>query len=342
MLKNEKISVIITTHNRAHKVSRAIQSVLKQTRQPDEIIVVDDGSTDETPHVLDGFRDRATVIIQPNMGFAEARNSGFSKSSGDYIAFLDDDDEWYPWKLELQVQMMNALPEVQMVCTEVEAVGEKGRFPQFLTNEYFNRYHEQFGLKKSDIFQNSVKLNKIGVTQSHLHPDATIHYGFLFDFLWVKLFILNSTVLWRRNGFVPFPLEVTTGNTDTPFYIERSRTCMFGFLDLATVDYSIFESDGHISQKLTKFHRGVVQAHRKFYGLGEELQPHHQRHYQNQLAYFLHRIARGQLLSTDRADARRNAIDSLKIKWNQRAAYVILMLSMAPRLVIEIVMKFWK
>ena len=341
-MNDEKISVIITTHNRAHKVSHAIQSVLAQTRLPDEIIIVDDGSTDETSHVLDGFRDRATVIIQPNMGFAEARNSGFSKSSGDYIAFLDDDDEWYPWKLELQLQILKALPEVQMVCTEVEAVGEAGRFPQFLTKEYFNRYHEQFGLTKSDIFQNSVMLQEMGIAPSHLPPEAMIRYGFLFDFLWIKLFVLNSTVLWRRKGFVPFPLEVTTGNTDTPFYIERSRTCMFGFLDLAAVDYSIFESDGHISQKLTKFHSGVVQAHRKFYGLGEALLPQHQPHYLNQLAYYLHRIARGKLLANERTEARTHAIESLKIQWNQIAAYVILMLSMTPRIVIEMTMKFWK
>ena len=341
-MNDEKISVIITTHNRAQKVSRAIQSALAQTRQPDEIIIVDDGSTDATPKVLDTFRDRTTVIVQQNMGFAEARNTGFSKSSGDYIAFLDDDDEWYPWKLEIQLQLMKALPEVQMICTEVEAVGEEGRFPQFLSNEYFHRYREQFEIKKSDIFQHSRTLQDIGITQSHLRPDATIHYGYLFEYLWLKLFVLNSTVLWRRQGFVPFPLEVTTGNTDTPFYIERSKTCMFGYLDLAAVDYSIFASDGHISQKLTKFHLGVVQAHRKFYGQGDGLKPEHQSYYQRQLAYYLHRIGRGKLLSNESTDARKHALDSLKIKWNQIAAYGILILSITPRMVIEMVMKYWK
>lgn len=240
------------------------------------------------------------------------------------------------------MQIMKALPKVGMVCTDVEAVGEEGRFPQHLTREYFDRYRAQFGLKKSDIFPCSIKLSELGVTQSHLHAGATIHYGFIFDYLWLKLFILNSTVLWRRNCFVPFPLEVTTGNTDTPFYIERSRTCMFGFLDLATVDYNIFGSGGHISQKLTKLYGGFAQAHRKFYGLGEGLKPQHQHYYRTQLAYYLHRIARDKLLSDEKNDARRNAIDSLKVKWTQIAAYVVLVLSMAPRMVLKMALKLWK
>ena len=341
-MNDEKISVIITTHNRAHKVSHSVQSALTQTRQPDEIIIVDDGSTDATPKILDNFKDRARVIVQSNMGFAEARNTGFAKSSGDYLAFLDDDDEWHPGKLELQMQIMKALPEVGMVCTDVEAVGEEGRFAQFLTSEYFNRYRAQFGIKKSDIFPYSVKLSDLGVTQSHLHPDATIHYGFLFDYMWLKLFILNSTVLWRRNCFVPFPLEVTTGNTDTPFYIERSRTCMFGFLDLATVDYSIYGSDGHISQKLAKLYGGIVQAHRKFYGLGEGLKPQHQSLYRKQLAYFLHRLARERLLLFDKKAAVKNALDSLKVQWKQIASYLILVLSFAPKTLVDRSLNFWK
>jgi glycosyltransferase involved in cell wall biosynthesis len=95
------ISVIITTYNRSFLISRAIDSVLNQSLQPYEIIVVNDGSSDDTKRVLDQYRD-IKVIDKKNGGISSARNIGITKASGDYIAFLDDDDIWHRDKLKLQ------------------------------------------------------------------------------------------------------------------------------------------------------------------------------------------------------------------------------------------------
>ena len=98
-----KISVIIPTYNRQNLVQRAIKSALSQTLKPHEIIVIDDGSTDDTINILKSYPIK--VLTQKNQGVSSARNLGIKNSSGDVIAFLDSDDEWFVTKLEEQVKL---------------------------------------------------------------------------------------------------------------------------------------------------------------------------------------------------------------------------------------------
>lgn len=96
-----KVSVIIPTYNRAHCVGEAIDSVLAQDPPADEVIVIDDGSTDSTPQVLEGYGDRITVIRQANGGAGAARNAGLRQAKGEWITFADSDDLWCPGRLAL-------------------------------------------------------------------------------------------------------------------------------------------------------------------------------------------------------------------------------------------------
>ena len=95
------VSVIIPTFNRAHCLGEAIDSVLTQDPPPDEVIVIDDGSTDNTAEVLAGYGDRITVIHQKNAGSGAARTAGLHHARCDWITFLDSDDLWYPGRLAL-------------------------------------------------------------------------------------------------------------------------------------------------------------------------------------------------------------------------------------------------
>lgn len=106
------VSVIIPTHNRANLVARAIRSVLRQTYQNFEIIVVDDASTDNTKDVIKNFCDERISYIRQkvNKGAPAARNRGIRAARGKYIAFLDSDDEWFPEKLHKQVSFFEELP----------------------------------------------------------------------------------------------------------------------------------------------------------------------------------------------------------------------------------------
>lgn len=98
---SKTISVVIPTFNRAHCVGEAIDSVLAQDPPADEVIVIDDGSSDATPDVLAGYGDRITVIRQENAGSGAARTAGLRHAGGDWITFLDSDDLWYPGRLAL-------------------------------------------------------------------------------------------------------------------------------------------------------------------------------------------------------------------------------------------------
>ncbi|MDZ8221837.1 MULTISPECIES: glycosyltransferase [unclassified Nostoc] len=113
------VSVIIPTYQRADLVSETIESVLAQTYTDYEIIVVNDGSTDNTREVLAQFKDKITVIHQENKGLPAARNTGIIASRGRYIAFVDDDDLWIPYKLEKQVACFESNPNIGLVYSNM-------------------------------------------------------------------------------------------------------------------------------------------------------------------------------------------------------------------------------
>ena len=112
-----RVSVIIPTYNYGHFVTQTIDSVLQQTYRDFEIIVVDDGSTDDTAERLQSYIDRKQInyVYQKNLGLPGARNTGVRASQGSLIAFVDSDDLWAPKKLELQVPKFDQAPDVGVV-----------------------------------------------------------------------------------------------------------------------------------------------------------------------------------------------------------------------------------
>src|SRR5436309_2285924 len=100
------VSVIIPTWNGAAFIGEAIDSVLRQTHRPLEVIIVDDGSTDGTPELVRRFADRVRLVEQPNAGTATARNTGLATAHWENAAFLDHDDLWIPTKLQRQLAVV--------------------------------------------------------------------------------------------------------------------------------------------------------------------------------------------------------------------------------------------
>ena len=130
-MTKKKVSVIIPTYNRARVLKRSIQSVLDQTYQDFEIIVVDDGSNDNTKDVVNSFNNDKIRYIrhEENRGPGAARNTGIELAESDYIAFQDSDDEWLQWKLEKQMQCFEASsPQVGVVYTGLWRVRGNKKF----------------------------------------------------------------------------------------------------------------------------------------------------------------------------------------------------------------------
>jgi len=121
------VSVIIPTYNHAAFLPEALESVFAQTCSPLEVIVVDDGSTDETAEVLRVYERRIRVLSQANRGVAAARNAGAAVASGELLALLDADDAWLPAKLERQVARLDSEPEIGLVHCGVAEVDGRGR-----------------------------------------------------------------------------------------------------------------------------------------------------------------------------------------------------------------------
>jgi len=139
-----KFSIIIPTYNRAHIIGEALDSVLAQSCKDFEIIVVDDGSTDNTPEVLQPYLDRIRYLKKLNSGPAAARNRGITESHGEYIAFLDSDDRWYPNKLAQIERAIGAHPEAGLFYSDFRLVDEQRSYKREIHSRHIvgNGYHQ--------------------------------------------------------------------------------------------------------------------------------------------------------------------------------------------------------
>lgn len=131
MSAQSSVTVVIPTHDRADVLPRAIESVLPQLEERDELLVVDDGSRDHTVEVVEGYGDRLRFVTQPNQGPGAARNHAMSLSSSDYVTFLDDDDEYLPGRLHVLRSTLDRFPEVVYAFTSYRAEWPDGSFRRF-------------------------------------------------------------------------------------------------------------------------------------------------------------------------------------------------------------------
>ncbi|MEZ4599309.1 MAG: glycosyltransferase family 2 protein [Syntrophotaleaceae bacterium] len=152
------VSVVVPTCNRAHMIEKAINSVLNQTFEDLELIVVDDCSEDETAEVVEQIKDPRLKFFRQTerKGAAEARNAGVAVSSGKYLAFLDDDDEWLPDKLQRQLEVFKTDPEMGMVYSGYYYVNAEN-------NEIYREFQPSWRGKLDDLL---LMENCIGTTSS--------------------------------------------------------------------------------------------------------------------------------------------------------------------------------
>ena len=120
-------TVVIPAYNREHVIARAINSVLNQTFQNFEIVVVDDGSKDNTRKVVESIHDsRVRYVWQENKGATAARNTGVKNAQGDYVSFLDSDDEWFNTMLEKQYELYQSDHNIGCVYSDLQMINSVG------------------------------------------------------------------------------------------------------------------------------------------------------------------------------------------------------------------------
>lgn len=135
---NDKVSVIIPTHNRSELLKTAVKSLENQSHQNFEIIIIDDFSTDDTVEVVSQMKDDRIIFLKHdiNKGGSEARNTGIKRATGRFIGFLDSDDQWLPDKLEKQLKLFENQPDVGVIYTGVQVVNENNQPTRKIVPEY--------------------------------------------------------------------------------------------------------------------------------------------------------------------------------------------------------------
>jgi glycosyltransferase involved in cell wall biosynthesis len=173
------ISVIIPTYNRAHFIQEALQSVLQQSHPAHEIIVVDDGSKDNTPALAEQFPPSVRYIRQTNAGPSSARNRGMRAATGNWIAFLDSDDLWVPEKLASQVEFLEKFPQVDFLFADMSIIndGEDSETPEILAQDV-HTYFRDHASNIDDIFACLMKVNAIPTSSVLFRKELLDQVGF--------------------------------------------------------------------------------------------------------------------------------------------------------------------
>jgi glycosyltransferase involved in cell wall biosynthesis len=154
------VSVIIPTFNRASLVREAIASVLAQAYPHIELIVVDDGSNDDTPAVMEAFGTALTVLRQPHAGVSSARNWGVAASHGELVAFLDSDDLWLPHKVTAQAAVFQEHPQTQACYTDEIWIRHGVRVNQRLIHRKYGGWLFLSSLPRCIISPSSIMLRR--------------------------------------------------------------------------------------------------------------------------------------------------------------------------------------
>src|SRR5688500_4023597 len=245
-------SVIIPTYNRAHIVADTIRSVLEQTYRPLEVIVIDDGSSDDTRRIVEGFGTPVRYFHQPNAGVSAARNHGFRRARGEFIALLDSDDRWHPWKLARQVDVLRRHPEVGMVWTDMSAVNDKG---EVIHRAYLRMFYGSYRfIRIEDICRRIDDSGAAPGPPENAAAAAPVYEGDIFSPMLLGNLIHTSTVLLRRDRLKlvgGFDESLRFSGEDYEFHL---RTCYYGpvaFLAAPSTLYRIGAADQLTAPHLT-------------------------------------------------------------------------------------------
>jgi len=203
-INGEDVSVVIPTYNRCELLKRAISSVFNQTIQTREIIIVDNGSTDNTYAMISSLFPKTTYIYEKRKGVSIARNLGIKNCHSTWIAFLDSDDAWEPQKLEKQLFFTNNFNNKYRLIHTNEIWYKNNKFQNQL------KKHEKSG---GDIFQKSLEICCISPSSTFIKKEVFDDYGFFDE----SLEVCEDYDMWIRItakeevGFLDMPLVIKYG-----------------------------------------------------------------------------------------------------------------------------------
>jgi glycosyltransferase involved in cell wall biosynthesis len=226
------ISIVVPTYNNAGYITEALDSVFAQSFSDYEVIVVDDGSTDDTHEVVRRYGPRVQYCFQENQGLAVARNVGLRLAAGAYITYLDADDIWEPENLAVKARVLRDDPELGGVFSEFTIFTEDGRSYSDGTRRMFP-FFERTGRRMADVFQDRREVALPG------GRPVAVYRGRIFDSLFLGNFILPTSMIFSRARALEvgeFRPEMRT-QQDYEYWLRFSQRHPLAFVDQQLVRY---------------------------------------------------------------------------------------------------------
>ena len=232
------ISVVIPIYNRGEKIAATLDSVFAQTLAPLEIILVDDGSTDGTADWIEAhYAGRIRLIRQANGGVARARNRGLEASNGEWIAFLDHDDEWAPEKLDKQLALAQINPETGVVYCAWSCLDANGKVTENGTER--------------------LRAGAVTWPQGQVFS-ALLRHDFIIS---MSVPLIKTNLLRKIGGFDP----QTVPADDWDVWLRLARHCEFAFVPEVLVFYRFHDAQQSADQlQILKGKQRVFAKHRKY------------------------------------------------------------------------------
>src|SRR5690625_1266873 len=253
------ISVVIPTHNRGDLIGRAIESVLNQTYKDIEIVIVSDGSTDDTEDVVKKYQKKYNNIqlinVHPNKGANNARNEGIKASKGEYLAFLDDDDNWELDKLESQIKVFEKDQTIGLVYTGINII---------YVNENV-KYNSLSGYR-GDLSKEILIRNIIGATSSVM----------------IKKEVLD------KSGY--FDIEMPA-KQDYDLWIRACQHAKVDFVAEPKLNYYNYTGGEQISGRVDRHEEAVAIMNKKYASLFAQLSTEERKKQQSNLSISIANVA---------------------------------------------------
>lgn len=331
MSAEQLVSVIIPTYNRASKCVEAVQSVLAQTHRQVEVLVIDDGSTDDTESRLSAMDGRIRYLRQENAGVSAARNRGLVEARGAYVAFLDSDDRWMPWKLEAQLNILTQFPEAGMVWTDMTAVDEDGNV---VSDTYLTTmYHAYRYFDPDRDWRASARLGDLWPRCPTDLAGCRVYFGEIFSQMFLGNLVHTSTVLLtrqRQQSISGFDETLVKTGEDYDYHLRTCEKGPVAMLAAPSIYYQVGGEDQLTAPGLEKTMaqnnlrtiRKAWAAHREELRLSKEQVKHRWAR-----AYWW--VARETIMEDPR-EARRQIVNSLHWRLWQPRVLVFAFLSLLP------------
>lgn len=244
------VSVTVPVYNGQDTVAQAIHSLLAQTYQDLEIIVVDDGSTDRTPEVLRSFGSAIRAIHQANMGIAAARNTGLAAARGKFIALMDCDDECEPERIAAQVRFLLDHSNLVLCCSDFSAFNADGAVSTSYSQEYYHHCADD-GVAKLYPLHGELDISDCMADKPAHSVVVPIHFGMVYEELALGNFVHPPTALFRR-----FLLD-SVGMFDPgirimcewDWLVRVARVGAIGFIDRPLLRYRLSDTQVSASEE---------------------------------------------------------------------------------------------